>query len=100
MNKKHDRVETGSLQFGDDWPCVVIRGDNAMYYAMILNNFLSNAETAKDDVLSTIILNGLADILGGCAVSPDGNSSDCQYVKDFNEVVVDNKQGTSPAETV
>lgn len=29
-----DRVETGVVQFGDDWPGVFIRGDNAAYYSM------------------------------------------------------------------
>lgn len=31
-----ERVETGWLQFGDDWPGVFIRGDNALYLAEAL----------------------------------------------------------------
>ena len=30
------RVETGPGQFGDDWPGVFIRGDQAGYYGMLL----------------------------------------------------------------
>lgn len=30
------RIETGPVQFNNDWPCVVIRGDNALYTAMML----------------------------------------------------------------
>lgn len=33
-----DRVETGPIQFGDDWPGVFIRGDNAMAIAIALKN--------------------------------------------------------------
>lgn len=39
------RVETGAVQFGDDWPGYFIRGDNAMYISMqieILNNHLKD----------------------------------------------------------
>jgi hypothetical protein len=35
------RVETGVVQFGDDWPGVFIRGDNAAYYAMALETELN-----------------------------------------------------------
>jgi hypothetical protein len=31
-----DRVETGAVQFNDDWPGLFIRGDNAFWYAMQL----------------------------------------------------------------
>lgn len=36
-----DRVETGPVQFGDDWPGVFIRGDNAAYFAMALKEVRS-----------------------------------------------------------
>jgi hypothetical protein len=35
-----ERVETGAVQFGDDWPGIFIRGDNAMYYAHLLNSII------------------------------------------------------------
>jgi hypothetical protein len=28
-----DRVETGVMQFGDDWPGIFIRGDDALSFA-------------------------------------------------------------------
>ena len=34
------RVETGVIQFGDDWPSVHIRGDNAAFYSRALNTIL------------------------------------------------------------
>jgi hypothetical protein len=35
-----ERVETGPIQIGDDWPGVFIRGDNAIYYRMCLEALL------------------------------------------------------------
>ena len=35
------RVETGPVQFGDDWPGVFIRGDNAFGFAMALRDKLA-----------------------------------------------------------
>lgn len=34
------RVETGIVQFGNDWPGVFIRGDSAMHYARCLKEGL------------------------------------------------------------
>ena len=39
------RVETGAVQFGDDWPGVFIRGDSAAYYAMIIDTLLWENKT-------------------------------------------------------
>lgn len=34
------RPETGPMQFGDDWPGVFIRGDNALFGALMLEQIL------------------------------------------------------------
>jgi len=39
-----ERVETGPVQFNDDWPGVFIRGDNALWLAMCLGNYLDTVE--------------------------------------------------------
>lgn len=33
-----NRPETGPMQFGEDWPGIFIRGDNAAHYAYCLDN--------------------------------------------------------------
>lgn len=38
------RAETGPLQFGDDWPGVFIRGDNAMGFVQALRALLQGLE--------------------------------------------------------
>ena len=30
------RIETGPVKFGDDWPCVVLRGDDAARFSYLL----------------------------------------------------------------
>lgn len=45
------RVETGAVQFGDDWPGLFIRGDDAAYMRFILEgiaNDLENKPIASD----------------------------------------------------
>lgn len=39
-----DRVETGPVQFGDDWPGLFIRGDDAFAYAMALQHQLIHSQ--------------------------------------------------------
>jgi hypothetical protein len=61
------RVETGPIQFGNDWPGTFIRGDNAAYYALLLNHLL---ETGEVDLVSKIQLRGLVDELNGSIIGP------------------------------
>ena len=59
-----DRVETGALQFNDDWPGAFIRGDNAFYYAMALEEIKTSIENnKKPSSVDIIALNGLLRIL-------------------------------------
>lgn len=60
------RVETGPVQFGDDWPGIFIRGDNAAYYAMTLRSVLETGGT----VLERGMLESLYDGLRGCIAGP------------------------------
>jgi hypothetical protein len=43
------RPETGPMSFGDDWPGVFIRGDNAYGYAMTLRRILERAELSEQE---------------------------------------------------
>lgn len=65
------RVETGSVQFGDDWPGTFIRGDNAGYYALILGSVLKG-EIPLDDFVARSVLSGLQSDLAGCVIGPAG----------------------------
>ena len=53
------RVETGVVQFGDDWPGVFLRGDNAAYFGMALEQLLNGAT----DPITRNTLSGLCDLL-------------------------------------
>ncbi len=54
-----ERIETGSVQFGDDCPGVFISGDNAAYYSMALDS-LMNGNT---DPMTIGVLCGLNELL-------------------------------------
>lgn len=56
------RVETGPLQFGDDWPGVFIRGDNAFGYRMALQAVLSG----RADPITRRMASGLLAVLESC----------------------------------
>jgi hypothetical protein len=40
------RVETGPTQFGDDWPGLFVRGDDAFNIALQLENYMSGQRDA------------------------------------------------------
>ena len=61
-----DRVETGTVQFGDDWPGIFIRGDQAAYLAMQIRDVIEG----RDNAFGRIVLRGLYDTLRGCIVGP------------------------------
>jgi hypothetical protein len=67
------RVETGPTQFGNDWPGVFIRGDNAFNYHIHLRALLASAD--GNDIISTSVVAGLADLLGSCIVGPEDDGA-------------------------
>lgn len=72
------RAETGPIQFGDDWPGVFIRGDNAFHFAMHLATILADVTNSPEHPMSVAILrNGLLDILRSPIVSAD-HEPECQ----------------------
>lgn len=62
------RMETGAVQFGDDWPGVFIRGDNAAFMAMNLLALLSGKE---EHPFTRGIVSGLVELLLCSQVSDD-----------------------------
>lgn len=64
LPEKTPRIETGVIQFGEDWPGVFIRGDNALYYAMSLRQVLDSLD--PEHALAGVVLKGLADLLSSC----------------------------------
>lgn len=56
------RVPTGALQFGNDWPGVFIRGDDALSYAFALRR----AGPQIDEGCARLV--ELADLLASCRV--------------------------------
>ena len=66
----NNRIETGPLQFDDDWPGVFIRGDNALFYAGAIDRALAElAESGIGDVITCSVLKGLAKTLHSCHVN-------------------------------
>lgn len=58
------RVETGPVQFNDDWPGVFIRGDNAAYLAYCLELFINGTK----DFITESQVRILVDLLKSCRV--------------------------------
>ena len=61
-----ERVETGPVQFGDDWPGVFIRGDNAGYLSMVLDHILAAHGDKLHPIMERGTLESLRDTLGSC----------------------------------
>lgn len=86
-NTTEERVETGPVQFGDDWPGVFIRGDNANYYGFTLQQATEalkkgDMELAKYYLIGPLTGIGeqLSELLMSCDVrrlrgeNPDANN--------------------------
>jgi len=60
-----DRVETGPVQFNDDWPGLFVRGDNCFGYAMNLSILRDKIEAGQTITpLEMGSLEGLINLLG------------------------------------
>lgn len=63
------RVETGPVQFGDDWPGVFIRGDNAYHFSAALYLLLGDIERGvSPSEICKGIAKDLARLLGQCRI--------------------------------
>lgn len=64
------RVESGPVQFNQDWPGVFIRGDHCLYYQFELTKMIEELEDTPNKDLSTCIrlnlLTSLRDTLATC----------------------------------
>lgn len=69
--KQEKRVETGPIQFGDDWPGVFIRGDNAAYYAFTLKSMIEYKRKNGSMTIEDSVLVGLLSDLASCIVGSD-----------------------------
>lgn len=70
------RAETGAMQFGNDWPGVFIRGDNAMLFSMTLEMVLKNHGERMSPLMERAVLEGLAKTLSSCRVMPRSSTKD------------------------
>ena|SRR5579859_2565491 len=79
--QQKERVETGPIRFGDDWPGVFFRGDNALMFAAHLRNTINlvvmattpeavevkpSAATVAQWALSLAVVEGLISELESC----------------------------------
>ena len=48
-----DRVETGAVQFGNDWPGLFVRGDNAFHHAQAIDAIVRFLKTLPPEVIAT-----------------------------------------------
>ena len=60
------------MQFGDDWPGVFIRGDNALWYSMGLSQALQLLRESGAPWMATHAVEQLKGLLGSCVVRPGG----------------------------
>jgi hypothetical protein len=65
------RVETGPIRFGDDWPGVFIRGDNALAFANVLEQVL-RLHVPEANWTARSMLGGLLSDLRSCSVGDTG----------------------------
>jgi hypothetical protein len=63
------RVETGPVQFGNDWPGIFIRGDVAFGFRMMLSRVLNFI--GPRDSLTALELQDLCDLLESCRIGDD-----------------------------
>jgi soluble cytochrome b562 len=65
------RAESGALRFGDDWPGVFFRGDDAGYSAMVLGQFIELMR-GKDGIHPIMLaqVEGVQRKLASCVIGP------------------------------
>lgn len=68
LQQETPRVESGPIQFGDDWPGVFIRGDDCAYYNLLLTNVLKKTDL---NPMTKVQLKELKQLLSGALFKRD-----------------------------
>lgn len=66
------RVATGVVKFGNDWPGVFVRGDDALGYAAKLRLLLAGAKMRDDEFDAWARVADLAALLESCRAPSGG----------------------------
>lgn len=66
-----DKLRTGPIAFGSDWPGVFIRGDDALSYAVTLRALFAEADgraadLSQEELRAWMQVKELADLLWSC----------------------------------
>jgi hypothetical protein len=63
------RMESGPLRFGEDWPGIFLRGDDALFFAKAVRRTII---LMGDGWLDKMMMQALADTLESCSVGDTG----------------------------
>lgn len=74
VKDSNNRLETGVVQCGLDWPGIFIRGDDAMRLALTIETVLESH--IKDPDIFTHQLNGWPELLKTCVIGLDEHNGE------------------------
>lgn len=84
MNNERPRPETGAMRFGSDWAGIFMRGDDAFFLSLTIDNlihFISELPIEKADAIYLMQLKNLSTLLKSC---DERNAIESiQQMKDF-----------------
>ena len=63
IQDRSDRIETGAIQFNDDWPGLFIRGDDAFALMLELKQILKTLEEQDNRECLTYVTSSIASII-------------------------------------
>lgn len=64
LPEQEERVETGPIQFGNDWPGVFVRGDSAGWYAFQLKRLIESQDYEFPFDVELMLRNLHSDMIG------------------------------------
>lgn len=82
---EQSRPETGTMQFGNDWPGIFIRGDSAVGFALSLQSALAENLDPNIRAITAAPAKGLVKLLFSCDTSVNPNAE--QMLKPWAECV-------------
>jgi hypothetical protein len=62
-NGPNPRVESGAIQFGEDWKGLFLRGDEAAFFAVHLNTAITLLENNPDAAFTVLELKAIRDLI-------------------------------------
>ena len=81
LPEQAERVESGAVQFGNDWPGIFLRGDNTFGFLLAMKSFLDKTPEEMKKSFEYLTIKGYMQLFSECIIGSTGEAMRKEFDK-------------------